>query len=85
MSEINVYGSTVASSSLYDTGIDNIQYAIFQLKPEFKNSYNNNRFGYWLKDVGGVATFAAVTNRGTSTRDGSSNQNYGVRPRFLIG
>ncbi len=38
MSESNVYGSDKFSSSGYDTGIDNRQYAIFQLKPEFINT-----------------------------------------------
>ena len=46
MSEVNIYGTTVWSTSGHDTGIDNRQYAIFQLKPEFINSYGTERFHY---------------------------------------
>ena len=72
MSEQNVYGTNIASSSLYDIGIDNRQYAIFQLKPEFITSW----FSYWLKDVAGATKFAHV---------GNSSSVLGIRPRFLIG
>ncbi len=83
MSEVNVYGSTIWSSSGYDIGIDNRQYAIFQLKPEFINSYGNQRFNYWLKAVADSTTFAYVGNRGHANA-GSASGSYGVRPRFLI-
>ena len=84
MSEINVYGTTIWSSSGYDTGIDNRQYAIFQLKPEFIYSYGTSRFHYWLKDVIGKPGFALVHDHGTSVSWGASST-FGVRPRFLIG
>ncbi len=83
MSEVNVYGSTVWSSSGYDIGIDNRQYAIFQLKPEFINSYGSQRFNYWLKAVAASAYFTCVAGDGrASTRSASAS--IGVRPRFLI-
>ena len=85
MSEVNVYGTTVWSSSGYDTGIDNRQYAIFQLKPEFINSYGNERFHYWLKDVASYMDFAFISYMGTSRGDWNSVNEAGVRPRFLIG
>ena len=86
MSEVNVYGTTVWSSSGYDTGIDNRQYAIFQLKPEFINSYGNERFHYWLKSVAGTERFSDVFTRGHSdATGGSASAVFGVRPRFLIG
>ena len=83
MSEVNVYGSTVWSSSGYDIGIDNRQYAIFKLKPEFLNSYGTSRFNYWLKAVVSFANFTQVRS------DGYANATYassllGIRPRFLI-
>ena len=84
MSEVNVYGTTVTSSSLYDTGIDNRQYAIFQIKPEFINSYGITRFHYWLKDVTCSTDFAFVSNYGPSYYYPASTS-IGVRPRFLIG
>ncbi len=83
MSEVNVYGSTVWSSSGYDIGIDNRQYAIFQLKPEFINSYGNQRFNYWLKAVADSTGFALVDNDGLAN-SGSASYSGGVRPRFLI-
>ena len=83
MSEVNVYGSTVWSSSGYDIGIDNRQYAIFQLKPEFINSYGSQRFTYWLKAVATSATFARVSSYGGAHASNASDL-YGIRPRFLI-
>ncbi len=83
MSEVNVYGSTIWSSSGYDIGIDNRQYAIFELKPEFINSYGNQRFNYWLKAVAHSTDFANVNYYGTANAYQASNL-YGVRPRFLI-
>ncbi len=85
MSEVNVYGSTVLSSSGYDIGIDNRQYAIFQLKPEFINSYGNQRFNYnyWLKAVANSTSFDYVNILGYASTHYASNL-FGVRPRFLI-
>ena len=85
MSEVNVYGTTVWSSSGYDTGIDNHQYAIFQLKPEFINSYGNKRFHYWLKNVSSATGFALAGNDGGSGTNWNASNAFGVRPRFLIG
>ncbi len=83
MSEVNVYGTTVWSSSPHDIGIDNRQYAIFQIKPEFINSYGTSRFGYWLKDIAYSADFSYASGHGISVPYGASNS-FGVRPRFLI-
>ncbi len=83
MSEVNVYGSTVWSSSGYDIGIDNRQYAIFGLKPEFINSYGTTRFSYWLKAVAYSTAFASVARDGVATASDASSS-LGVRPRFLI-
>ncbi len=86
MSETNVYGTIVWSSSGYDTGIDNRQYAIFQLKPEFINSYESSKFNYWLKSICGSAYFALVGSVGESAGYGwNASILFGVRPRFLIG
>ena len=84
MSEVNVYGTTVMSSSGYDTGIDNRQYALFQLKPEFINSDGKVRFRYWLKSISDASDFNKVD---TSAASGSwyASEKRGVRPRFLIG
>ena len=84
MSEINVYGGNVWSSSGHDTGMDNNQYALFQLKPEFINSYENTRFGYWLKNVVSVHDFS-VASIGRDALIYPANHSLGLRPRFLIG
>ncbi len=76
MSEINVYGGNVWSSSGHDTGMDNNQYALFQLKPEFINSYENTRFG-------SVHEFS-VASIGRDALIYPANQSLGLRPRFLI-
>ena len=86
MSEKNVYGADAFSGSAYDTGIDNRQYAIFQLRPEFINTNGKGgRFSYWLKNVSGSTTFARVHGNGHSSSDPASDSGNGVRPRFLIG
>ncbi len=85
MSEMNVFGGTIHSSSRYDTGIDSRQYALFQLKPEFINSYGNIRFRYWLKDIARYETYAVVDVTGASGDAIANNSDMGVRPRFLIG
>ena len=86
MSEVNVYGTTVFSSSGYDTGIDHRQYAIFQLKPEFINSNGTKSFNYWLKSVASSSGFVYAASSGIPgeyyAREGYS---LGIRPRFLIG
>ena len=85
MSEVNVYGTTIISTSFYDIGLDNRQYAIFQLKPEYINSYGNVRFYYWLKNVFNTTTFAFVETSSIVDGYNGSSYGFGVRPRFLIG
>ena len=86
MSEVNVYGFRAFSSNGFDTGIDNMQYAIFHIKPQLINSGNSRtRFAYWLKDVTNSKSFARVANSGSSHYAIASSTQFGVRPRFLIG
>ena len=84
MSEINVYGATVTSSSIYDTGIDNMQYALFQQKPEIKYSHNKEQLSYWLKDVVSSEKMAVIYHK-AAVSSIDANSIMGVRPRFLIG
>ncbi len=86
MSEVNVYGTTIVSSSLYDTGLDNRQYAIFQLNPKLiSQNYVGQYMTYWLK---GVATsqFFTANYTGGDLFYGFAGADHviGVRPRFLI-
>ena len=84
MGEVNVYGTTIWSSSGYDSGIDYKQYAIFQLKPEFISSSSSlTEFNYWLKDVASSTDFTDVFECYAATSD--ARHTFGVRPRFLIG
>ena len=84
MSETNVYGTVVYSSSGIDTGIDSMQYAIFVLKPEIRIGYNGHGYNYWLKNVASVRSFTYLNGQGISQENFASNQAL-VRPRFLIG
>ncbi len=84
MSESNVYGSDKFSSSAVDSGIDNRQYAIFQLKPELINSDGSGKIGYWLKNVSSSTYFSRVYTTGLLSAMVASNSSGGVRPRFLI-
>ena len=84
MSETNVYGTIVYSSSGIDTGIDSMQYAIFALKPEIRLGYNGIGYNYWLKNVASSRSFAYVNGQGISQENLASQQAV-VRPRFLIG
>ncbi len=85
MSEANVFGIAAWSISGYDIGIDNRQYAIFQLKPEYVNSYKKSRFNYWVKSVSVAARFVYLGGWGDSSHGWPANPESGVRPRFLIG
>ena len=87
MSEIQVYGSTVLSSSFYDTGCDNIQFPLFRLAPNLKVAglgHNGSRWWYWLSAVVSAAAFADCDNNGTS-RSNNAAGDGGVRPYFCIG
>ncbi len=84
MNEVNVYGTIVASSSLFDIGVDNRQYAIFRLKPELISTDKwGTQFGYWLKDIVSISDYAYVASSGAASYAGASIP-LGVRPRFLI-
>ncbi len=86
MSEANVYGMIVASSSAHDIGIDNQQYAIFQLRPELIYMFSGIRNWYWLKGVGNSSCFTIVYHYGMANAAlAGSLDAIKVRPRFLIG
>lgn len=92
LSEIQVYGSNVFSSSFYDTGCDNLQLPLFALDPTAKvcklggtdDASASNRYWYWLRNVAFASRFAFVDNYGTSGC-GNASDSGGVRPLFCIG
>lgn len=92
LSEIQVYGSNVFSSSFYDTGCDNLQLPLFALDPTEKvcgrgsngEGSETERQWYWLKNVASSTNFAIVNNVGDSYASGSSRSG-GVRLLFCLG
>ena len=91
MNEVQATGATEFSSSGYDIGIDNIQFPLFRLRPEFTIVYNSNthsnstRSTYWLRAVVSSSLFACINYDGSSGYGGANDSTYGVRPYFYIG
>lgn len=81
MSEIEVYGSVVFSSSGFDTGTANHQFELFAFS---KNAINNRSAWYFLKDVASVSQFCDCSSNGNSDCHGASDASSYVRPRFVI-
>lgn len=81
MSEIEVYGATVWSSSGYDTGNANRQLPLFAFS---KQAQNNRSSYYWLKDVASEAYFCIAYGSGMSHQGSSNSADYCVRPRFIL-
>lgn len=86
MSETNVYGTIIWSSSGYDIGIDNRQYALFQLKPEFVTSEPETglNMSFWLKNIYDSEKFI-VAESASHAGLYNAKSTKGIRPRFLIG
>ena len=78
MSEVEVYGTTVWSSSGFDTGTANVQLPLFAF------SKQANLMNCWLKDISNAANFCYVSGSGIATDSVASNAGGGVRPRFII-
>ena len=81
MSEIEVYGATVWSSSGYDTGNANVQLPLFA----FSKQAQNNRTAYWwLKDIASAVFFCYAYRDGDADNGRASDASCCVRPRFII-
>ena len=81
MSEVEVYGATVWSSSGYDTGNANRQLPLFAFS---KQAQNNRSAYYWLKDVASAARFCVASSYGASDCSDASRAKFYVRPRFIL-
>ena len=81
MSEVEVYGATVWSSSGFDTGTANIQLPLFAFS---KQAQNNHSAYWWLKDIASASTFCFVCNFGGADIISASDAGAYVRPRFII-
>lgn len=81
MSEIEVYGSIVWSSSGYDTGTAKVQLPLFANN---KYAINNRSSYYFLKDVASSGSFCRSVNYGYADYHAAIDSRVGVRPRFVI-
>lgn len=81
MSEVEVYGATVWSSSGYDTGNANRQLPLFAFSKQAQNDRTSN---YWLKDVASAAYFCRASYYGRSAYAYASYAAGNVRPRFIL-
>ena len=81
MSEVEVYGSTVWSSSGYDTGNAKMQLPLFA---HSRNAMNYRSSWYWIKDVASSANFCNCGYDGRANCDGAGSEWVCVRPRFII-
>lgn len=81
MSEIDVYGSTVWSSSGYDTGNSKMQLPLFA---HSRSAMNNRSVWYCLKDVASSVRFCVCNDNGSAHYGGAGNKGNGVRPRFIL-
>lgn len=89
MTEVEVYGSRVGSSSLFDIGIGNRQLPLFQLAPQHfvaglgLDGAAGARWTWWLSAVATSTAFAFVHDGGDAGHRHASHSS-GVRPLFLF-
>lgn len=81
MSEVEVYGSEVWSSSGFDTGNANHQLPLFFFSTE---AQNNRSAWYWLKGVASSAYFCSAGSDGLAGYSRAGFAGNCVRPRFVI-
>lgn len=82
MSEVEVYGSCVFSSSGYDTGTANHQFELFTFS---KNAINSRSAWHFLKDIASATNFCYCGGSGNADSCNASDARSSVRPRFVIG
>ena len=89
MNEVQLYGTTVLSSSFYDVGDGNLQFPLFALDPTKKvagcglDAGTEGRSSFWLSAVASATSFAACADNGDAAYSGASTS-LGVRPYFLL-
>ena len=81
MSEIELYGSIIWSSSGYDIGTANVQLPLFAFS---KQARNNHSAHLWLKNIANAAEFCSAHQDGTARHYNASSTDFYVRPRFII-
>lgn len=89
MSDIQVFGTTVLSSSFYEVGLDYERFPIFQFVTPVETFDANFVRRTWLRTfvslVNGAAYYATYTSGGSANSTGSPDNNVNVRPYFLFG
>lgn len=87
LNEVQVYGTTVFSSSFHDVGDSNQQLPLFRLAPDHlvcgAGFNSSGRVSWWLSAVASGATFAVVNGDGNAPSDNASHS-FGVRPLILF-
>lgn len=81
MSEIEVYGSIIWSSSGFDTGTACIQLPLFA---KDRACINNRDTYYWLKDIVSSSHYSGINGGGFADYFYSNDTNIYVRPRFIL-
>ena len=92
MSEVQVFGCKVLSSSYHDVGAANSQLPLFAHNPGMivagssgvADLTSSNRYWFWLSSVVSSATFGFVNGYGFPAY-GGANGTGGLRPLWLIG
>ena len=79
-SEVQIYGSTIWSSSGYDTGEACMKLPVFN----FINHVQFSRWAFWLRGVASFSSFCDASYDGHAGTWGASNS-PGVRPVICIG
>lgn len=80
MSEVQLFGTTVLSSSWYDVMIDNEKFTVFN----FVNTDFYDHSNFWLRPVVSSEAFAMCASTGAATGNNAS-ASIGVRPIILFG
>lgn len=81
MSEIQLFGSIIWSSSGYDTGEANEKLAIFNF---IRPSKLFGNIPIWVRDVASAVGFASLSNGGCSSNDDASVTNVAPAPLILL-
>lgn len=81
MSEMEVYGGTVFSSSGYDTGNACMQLEAFRNSKDAAMPYT---IYFWLKDVASAAIFCVANGGNGGAHYHNASTVHYVRPRFII-
>ena len=80
MNEVQLYGTTVWSSSAYDVGVDDRKLPVF----DFINCVQYGRYAFWLRSVVSSTFFALCGGGGYASYTDASGV-LCVRPIILFG